>query len=103
MWHKEFSCVNGFSIFGGGSENIRISKGNSEPSWTSNMGLCAKIVNGFPWAIFAKSSILDVRLGSDCISTLKIAYFESYYLNKSLFKGCIKVSNNSCNYAFKTL
>ena len=38
----------------------------SEPSGTSKMEFFAKIVNGWkPLTIFAKSSILDIRLGSE--------------------------------------
>ena len=36
----------------------------SQPTQTSKMELFAEIVNGFYLTIFAKSSILDVRLGS---------------------------------------
>ena len=40
-----------------------------DPSWTSKIGLFAKIINGFqPLTIFAKSSILDVQLGSEYTS-----------------------------------
>ena len=46
-----------------------------DPSWTSKIGLFAKIVNRFhPLTIFAKSSILDVQLGSEYT-------FESSVLN----------------------
>ena len=41
-----------------------------EPSQTSKMEILVKIVNGFPpFTIFAKSSILDLFLSSECVST----------------------------------
>ena len=42
----------------------------SELSRTSNMELFAKIVNGFQILIITKSSILDVRMGSENPGTL---------------------------------
>ena len=43
----------------------------SEPCQTSKMNLFAQIVNGIhPFTIFAKSSILEVRLVSECAHCL---------------------------------
>ena len=44
----------------------------SEPCQTSKMDLFAQIVNGIhPFTIFAKSSILEVRLVSECAQSGK--------------------------------
>ena len=49
----------------------------SEPSQTSRMELFAKTMNGWKlWIIFAKSYILDVRLGSEYVSVHYIVFFE---------------------------
>ena len=52
-------------------DNIKISETFSEPSQTSKTELFAKIINNWkPLTIFTKSSILDVRLGSEYASEL---------------------------------
>ena len=57
-----------------------ISEAYSEPSWTSKMDLFAKIVNGWtPLTIFAKRSILDVRLGSEYASDPHLPSFPDFF------------------------
>ena len=52
-----------------GVYSTRRREGYSKPNQTSKMYLMAKTFNGFlPLTIFAKSSILDVWLGSECAS-----------------------------------
>ena len=51
-------------------ERLNIPEAYSETSWASKMELFAKIVNNkASFDIFAESSILDVRLGSEYIFT----------------------------------
>ena len=51
-------------------ENVwHTAKAYLEPSQTSKIELFVEMVNGFePLTIFVKSSILDVCLGSQCVS-----------------------------------
>ena len=50
----------------------RVSEAHPEPSQTSKMEFFVKIVNGLnPLTIFGKSSMLDVRLCSECASEFR--------------------------------
>ena len=68
------------------------------PSRASNMELLAKIVNGWkPFTVFAKSSILDVWLGSEYTSAVKHLWWTFFvkialgekYPNTKFFLVCI--------------
>ena len=63
-----------------------VTDGFSEPSQTSKKELFAKIVNGFTHLIiFAKSSIFDIWLNSECASSVK-SWHEIIFYNFTFLK-----------------
>ena len=74
-------------------KTLRNTKAYSKLIRTSKMKFLAKIVNTFhALTIFAKSSILDVRLGSE--NDLAI-YFHIYNFNKTFIKVLKLISRTS--------
>ena len=73
----------------------------SEPSRTSKVVLFAKIVNGFHLlTIFAKGSILDVRMGSEYAST---SYYETKIQKAEKMRNRSKQDKNYILRNFKNI
>ena len=73
----------------------------SEPSRTSKVVLFAKIVNGFHLlTIFAKGSILDVRMGSEYAST---SYYETKIQKVEKMRNRSKQDKNYILRNFKNI